>query len=98
MADTPYLYQSFKSTMSSPLQREVLTPKKPIWVYKLEQKMAKQDQRIRVLEDALERTSLENRKLRSVIETGGISIRKERANSTQSQGSNGSMDQFSMSL
>ena len=84
--------------MSSPLQREVLTPKKPIWVYKLEQKMAKQDQRIRVLEDALEQTSLENRKLRSFIETGGTAIRKERANSTQSQGSNGSMDQFSMSL
>ena len=84
--------------MSSPLQREVLTPKKPIWVYKLEQKIAKQDQRIRVLEDALEQTSLENRKLRSVIETGDISIRKERANSTQSQGSNSSLDQFRMSL
>ena len=98
MTDTPYLYMSFKSTMSSPLQREVLTPKKPIWVYKLEQKIAKQDQRIRFLEDALERTSLENRKLLTVLETGGITIRKERANSMQSQGSNGSQDQFSMSL
>lgn len=84
--------------MSSPLQREVLTPKKPIWIYKLEQKIAKQDQRIQILEDALESASLENRKLLSVIETGGIAIRKERANSMQSQGSNGSQDQFRMSL
>lgn len=84
--------------MSSPLQREVLTPKKPIWVYKLEQKIARQDQRIQILEDALESASLENRKLRTVIETGGIPIQKDRANSMQSQGSNGSQDQFSMSL
>lgn len=50
--------------MSSPIHRQVLTPKKPIWVYRLEQKIAAQDERIRSLEDALETVTLENKRLR----------------------------------
>lgn len=53
--------------MSSPIHRQVLTPKKPIWVFRLEQKIAAQDRRIRILEDALENATTENKKLQASI-------------------------------
>lgn len=49
--------------MSSPIHRLVLTPKKPIWVHRLEQKIIEQDSRIQMLEKALEESVLENRRL-----------------------------------
>ena len=55
--------------MSSPIHRQVLTPKKPLWVYKLEQKIAEQDERIKTLEDALEDATAENKKLKASINT-----------------------------
>jgi len=54
--------------MSSPIHRQVLSLKKPIWVFRLEQKIAEQDQRIRVLEDALEDATIENKKLQASIQ------------------------------
>ena len=60
--------------MSSPLQREVLTPKKPIWVYRLEQKIAQQEQRIKHLEDALEESSKQNDRLQIALESASIPI------------------------
>jgi hypothetical protein len=53
--------------MSSPIHRQVLTPKKPIWVFRLEHKIAAQDERIKILEDALEDATIENKKLRESI-------------------------------
>ena len=60
--------------MSSPLQREVLTPKKPIWVYRLEQKIEKQERRIKLLEDTLEETSIQNKKLKLMLNSASIPI------------------------
>ena len=53
--------------MSSPIHRQVLTPKKPLWVFRLEQKIAEQDERIKILEDALEDATIENKQLRAYI-------------------------------
>lgn len=76
--------------MSSPLQREVLTPKKPIWVYRLEQKIVQQDQRIKHFEDALEEMS---KRLQIALESASIPIKNKssRLSSTNSP-------QFGMSL
>jgi|TARA_B110000967_G_C18610600_1_gene423788 hypothetical protein len=60
--------------MSSPIHRQVLTPKKPLWVFKLEQKIAEQDERIQVLEDALENATIENRNLRASREPEGVAV------------------------
>ena len=78
--------------MASPLQRQVLIPKKPILVYRLEQKITIQDLRIKHLEDALELASIENVKLKTLVESGD----RERTNSIKSQCS--SEEQFSLSL
>jgi len=60
--------------MSSPIHRQVLTPKKPIWVYRLEQRIAEQDNRIKMLEEALEESVLENRRLRADTESNTVPV------------------------
>ena len=60
--------------MSSPIHRQVLTPKKPIWLYRLEQKIAAQDKRIQILENALEESTLENKELRQSIDSKAVAV------------------------
>ena len=81
--------------MSSPLQREVLTPKKPIWVYRLEQKIEKQERRIKLLEDTLEETSIQNKKLKLMLNSASIPI--DNMGSVSGKTKTGS-PQFKMSL
>lgn len=51
--------------MASPLQKKVLKPKKSIWMYRLEQKIAQQEKRIQILEDQLEESNIANKRLKS---------------------------------
>jgi len=67
-----YINIYFECDMSSPLQREVLTPKKPIWVYRLEQKIVQQEQRIKHFEDALEEMS---KRLQIALESASMPIK-----------------------
>jgi hypothetical protein len=60
--------------MSSPIHRRVLTPKKTLWVFRLEQKIAEQNERIQLLEDALEDAMVENKQLHASVETGGLDV------------------------
>jgi len=66
-----FLYQ-----MSSPLCKQVLkslkkeskhAEQKPVWVYRLEQKISEQEKRIQHLEDQLEESNIENKRLRESI-------------------------------
>lgn len=53
--------------MASPLQKKVLTPKKSILIYRLEQKIASQEKRIQLLEDQLEESNIANKRLKSIL-------------------------------
>jgi len=80
--------------MSSPIHRQVLTPKKPIWVYRLEQKIAEQDKRIQTLEDALEESASENKKLRASMDSKAVTVPVETGEPKSPNGS----PQFRMSF
>lgn len=80
--------------MSSPIHRQVLTPKKPIWVYRLEQKIAEQDKRIQTLEDALEESASENKRLRASMDSKAVTKTVETGEPKSPNGS----PQFRMSF
>lgn len=63
--------------MSSPIHRQVLTPKKPLWLYKIEKRIESQEDRIKVLESALEQSNSQNKRLMELIERNAVSLDNE---------------------
>lgn len=63
--------------MSSPIHRQVLTPKKPLWLYKIEKRIESQEDRIKVLESALEQSNSQNKRLMELIERNAASLDNE---------------------
>lgn len=83
--------------MTSPIHRQVLTPKKPLRIFRLEQKIKEQNERIQTLEDALEDATAENKELRTTAESGGMDVPYEHTKFTQDQSKSGS-PLFNLSL
>ena len=83
--------------MTSPIHRQVLTPKKPLRIFRLEQKIKEQNEQIKFLEDALEDAAAENKELRATAEEGGVEVPYEHTKSVTMPSKSGS-PLFNLSL